>query len=112
MANQVPREHPAYNMTVKEVLEHQGYSFNDELPSLPNNYSYLSMANAGPNTNGSQFFIITAENGASWLNGKHTVIGKVVKGMDVVHIIENLPRDGRDNPLVENQARIQNVLVR
>ena len=112
MANQVPPDHPVSNMTVKQLLENQGYSFNDELPSLPNHYSYLSMANAGPNTNGSQFFIITAREGAPWLDGKHTVIGKVVKGMNIVHQIENLPRDGRDNPLEDNQGIIRNVTVR
>lgn len=112
MANQVPRSHPMSEMTVKEVLESQGYSFNDELPSLPNHYAHLSMANAGPNTNGSQFFIITAQEGAPWLDGKHTVLGKVIKGMDVVHQIENLPRDRRDNPLEENQAVINNVIVK
>ncbi|MBW6516447.1 MAG: peptidylprolyl isomerase [Candidatus Cloacimonetes bacterium] len=112
MANQVPRDHPVSNMTVKELLENQGYTFNDDLPSLPNAYSYISMANAGPNTNGSQFFIITAEDGAPWLDGKHTVIGKVVNGMDVVHKIENLPRDSRDNPLEDNQAIVNNVTIK
>ncbi|MCB5231053.1 MAG: peptidylprolyl isomerase, partial [Candidatus Cloacimonas sp.] len=63
-------------------------------------------------TNGSQFFIITAKEGTPWLDGKHTVIGKVVKGMDVVHKIENLPRDSRDNPLEENQATIKKVTVK
>jgi peptidyl-prolyl cis-trans isomerase B (cyclophilin B) len=112
MANQVPQGHPAREMTIKEMLEQQGYSFTENLPSLPNKYGFLSMANAGPNTNGSQFFIITASNGAPWLDGKHTVFGKVKSGMDIVHKIEALPRDGRDNPLPENQAIIDKIRLK
>jgi cyclophilin family peptidyl-prolyl cis-trans isomerase len=51
-------------------------------------YATICMANAGPNTNGSQFFIVTKKAGCDWLNGKHTVFGTVVKGMDVAHAIE------------------------
>lgn len=51
-------------------------------------YGTICMANSGPNTNGSQFFIVTKKEGCDWLNGKHTVFGKVVKGMDVAHAIE------------------------
>lgn len=75
----------------------------------PISYGTICMANSGPNTNGSQFFIVTKKDGCSWLNGKHTVFGKVIAGMDVVHTIENLPKDGRDNPLKEKQATIEKV---
>jgi peptidyl-prolyl cis-trans isomerase B (cyclophilin B) len=57
------------------------------------------MANAGPNTNGSQFFIVTAE-ACPWLDGKHTVFGRVTGGLDVVDRISHADRDGRDKPLV------------
>lgn len=86
-------------MTVKEYYEKQGYKYNNSLKSLPMEYGYIAMANAGPNTNGSQFFIIQRKEGTAWLEGKHTVFGKVTAGMDVVDAIANTPKDVRDNPL-------------
>ena len=58
----------------------------------------LAMANAGPNTNGSQFFIVTIDE-APWLNGKHTVFGRVTSGQDVADRISEVERDARDRPL-------------
>jgi peptidyl-prolyl cis-trans isomerase B (cyclophilin B) len=74
-----------------------GYTFEDEFNEHPVVRGALAMANAGPNTNGSQFFIVTKED-ASWLNGKHTVFGRVTGGMDVADAISQLPRDASDRP--------------
>ena len=79
-----------------------GYTFEDEFNDHKVVRGALAMANAGPNTNGSQFFIVTTE-AASWLDGKHTVFGTVVDGMDVVDAIESVPTDGSDRP-VESQT--------
>jgi peptidyl-prolyl cis-trans isomerase B (cyclophilin B) len=74
-----------------------GYQFEDEFNSRPVVRGALAMANAGPNTNGSQFFIVTAD-ACPWLDGKHTVFGRVTDGMDVVTEIEAVETDGRDRP--------------
>ena len=74
-----------------------GYEFEDEQNGRPVVRGALAMANRGPNTNGSQFFIVTAEE-CSWLDGKHTVFGQVTGGMDVVDEISSVPRDSRDRP--------------
>src|SRR5438093_10191832 len=74
-----------------------GYTFEDEFNDRKVERGALAMANAGPNTNGSQFFIVTTES-APWLDGKHTVFGRVTDGMDVVDAISALETDARDRP--------------
>jgi cyclophilin family peptidyl-prolyl cis-trans isomerase len=83
-----------------------GYSFEDEFNEHKVERGALAMANAGPNTNGSQFFIVTTE-AAPWLDGKHTVFGRVTSGMEVVDALEGLPTDGRDRP--QEPATIEKV---
>jgi len=85
-----------------------GYQFEDEFNQHPVARGALAMANAGPNTNGSQFFIVTAD-ACPWLDGKHTVFGQVTNGMDVVDDISRAPKDARDKPLEE--IRIDSVAV-
>ena len=79
-----------------------GYTFEDEANDRRVVRGALAMANAGPNTNGSQFFIVTTP-AAPWLDGKHTVFGRVTDGMDAVYAIETTPTDERDRP-IEAQA--------
>ena len=86
-----------------------GYHFEDEFSKDLgfDQPGKLAMANAGPNTNGSQFFITAAA--TTWLNGRHTIFGEVVKGQDVVDKISNVPRDGSDRPrtpVVMNAVKI------
>jgi peptidyl-prolyl cis-trans isomerase A (cyclophilin A) len=76
-----------------------GYQFADETKGSPHRFDKagkLAMANAGPNTNGSQFFITVAP--TEWLTGKHTIFGEVVEGYDVVEKISNVPRGRQDRP--------------
>jgi peptidyl-prolyl cis-trans isomerase B (cyclophilin B) len=85
-----------------------GYQFEDE----PNDHKVvrgaLAMANAGPNTNGSQFFIVTAD-ACPWLDGKHTVFGRVTSGMDVVDAISAVETGPGDRP--RDEVRIESVTV-
>jgi cyclophilin family peptidyl-prolyl cis-trans isomerase len=74
-----------------------GYTFEDEFNDHKVERGALAMANAGPNTNGSQFFIVTTA-AAPWLDGKHTVFGKVTDGMDAVDSIEKTDTDANDKP--------------
>jgi len=75
-----------------------GYTFEDEFNQHKVVRGALAMANAGPNTNGSQFFIVTIDS-APWLDGKHTVFGQVTAGMDAVDAIEATPTGAGDRPL-------------
>ena len=85
-----------------------GYEFEDEINEHKVVRGALAMANAGPNTNGSQFFIVTVA-AAPWLDGKHTVFGRVTDGMDVVDKLEGLPTDSRDRP--REDAKIEKLSV-
>ena len=76
-----------------------GYQFEDETKGSPHSFNTtgkLAMANSGPNTNGSQFFITTAA--TSWLTGKHTIFGEVVEGQSIADKISNIARDRQDKP--------------
>jgi cyclophilin family peptidyl-prolyl cis-trans isomerase len=77
-----------------------GYTFEDEFNDNKVVRGALAMANAGPNTNGSQFFVVTAE-ATPWLDGKHTVFGRVTSGMDVVDKISSVETDANDKPREE-----------
>jgi cyclophilin family peptidyl-prolyl cis-trans isomerase len=83
-----------------------GYTFEDEINEHKIVRGAFAMANAGPNTNGSQFFIVTTEK-AAWLDGKHTVFGRVTVGQEVADKISALPRDANDRP--SEDARIERV---
>ena len=83
-----------------------GYTFEDEFNQHKVERGAVAMANAGPDTNGSQFFLVTARQ-APWLDGKHTVFGRVAEGMEVVDAIEAVPTGAQDRPTEE--IRIERV---
>src|SRR5689334_22982506 len=83
-----------------------GYTFEDEFNENKIVRGALAMANAGPNTNGSQFFLVTTD-AAPWLDGKHTVFGRVTDGMDVVDKIEGTPTGHNDRPV--DDQRIESI---
>lgn len=87
-----------------------GYKFEDETKGSPHKFDVkgkLAMANAGPNTNGSQFFITVAP--TDWLTGRHTIFGEVVEGQDVADKISRLPRGGQDKP--KKDVTIDSLLI-
>jgi peptidyl-prolyl cis-trans isomerase B (cyclophilin B) len=86
-----------------------GYQFNDEQNSEKLVYGSMAMANSGPNTNGSQFFIVTKTDGTPWLDGHYNNFGQVVKGMDVALKIVNLPRNENDHPTTD--ATIKSITL-
>jgi cyclophilin family peptidyl-prolyl cis-trans isomerase len=85
-----------------------GYQFEDEINRHKVERGALAMANAGPNTNGSQFFIVTAE-ACPWLDGLHTVFGRITSGMEVVETISHTDTDAQDRPLEE--IRMETVRI-
>ncbi|MBI4866501.1 MAG: peptidylprolyl isomerase [Candidatus Wallbacteria bacterium] len=86
-----------------------GYWFEDEFSSRTNEKYALSMANSGPNTNGSQFFIVTKEGGTPWLNGRHSVFGRVLKGQEVADAIEKVDTGEADRP--KKDVVIEKVVI-
>ena len=87
-----------------------GYKFEDETKGSPHSFDKagkLAMANSGPNTNGSQFFITVAP--TTWLTGNHTIFGEVVEGQDIVDKIANVPRGRQDKP--NTDVKINNVKI-
>ncbi|MDP2643427.1 MAG: peptidylprolyl isomerase [Desulfobacterales bacterium] len=96
-------------LTLQDSYENLGYRYNDKLTSHPPERGVIAMANSGPDTNGSQFFINLVD--TAWLTGKHTVFGKVVQGMDVVDKIGSAPVDSGNRP--QKPIRIHSIrLVR
>lgn len=85
-----------------------GYTFKDEFNDHKLVRGSLAMANSGPNTNGSQFFIVTAE-ATPWLDGKHTNFGEVIEGMEIVEKIEAMETDNRDHPLKD--VKIESIEI-
>lgn len=98
----------AKKMTVQQFYEAQGYQYSTAYESLPLQRGIVAMANTGPNGNGSQFFIITAQS-VPHLQGKHTPFGIVEEGMEVVDKISMVERDAKDNPT--DPVVIQDVVV-
>jgi peptidyl-prolyl cis-trans isomerase A (cyclophilin A) len=87
-----------------------GYRFEDETKGSPHKFDKkgkLAMANAGPNTNGSQFFVTVAP--TEWLTGNHTIFGEVIEGQDIADNISNMPRNRQDRP--NKEVVLQEVII-
>ena len=95
-------------LTVKKCYENLGYKYDESLKSHPVKRGVIAMANSGPNTNGSQFFITVKD--ADWLLGKHTVFGKVISGMDIVDKISLVKVDSQAKP--EETIKILSIEVK
>ncbi len=97
--NQIQAEHQKIikTLTLKNLYEGIGYKYNDKLKSFPMKTGFLAMANSGPNSNGCQFYINLVDN--NYLDGKHTVFGKVIKGIEVVQKIAKVKTGSRSKPL-------------
>ena len=98
--------------TVQTYLESKNFSFTDSLKSLPHIYGAVSMASINAGKFSSQFFIVTREEGIPHYNGKNTVFGEIVEGMNIIRKIEELPLDDNNNPLKENQAVIKDISIK
>jgi cyclophilin family peptidyl-prolyl cis-trans isomerase len=103
---------PIMNKPVEYYVEKTGHQkpVASVTPSVSCDYGTICMANSGPNTNGSQFFIVTKKDGCGWLTGKHTVFGKVTSGMEIALAIEGVQKDGRDKP--NKAVVIEEVIVK
>ena len=95
-------------LSVKDVFENMGYKYRTGIQSYKPLKGYMAMANSGPNTNGSQFFINLID--TPWLTGKHTVFGKVIGGMDVVEAIGKVATGANDKP--KRDVRIISITIR
>jgi peptidyl-prolyl cis-trans isomerase A (cyclophilin A)/peptidyl-prolyl cis-trans isomerase-like 1 len=94
-----PEDHPVQSITLQLLFEKEGYKYKDDLVPLAHDYGVLSMANEGPNTGSSQFFIVTNKDGAHWLDGRHTTFGKVISGFETIDLIQKVKTDKNDHPL-------------
>ncbi len=97
-----------FSLSIKNVFENMGYQYQTGIKSYEPLKGYLAMANSGPNTNGSQFFINLID--TPWLIGKHTVFGKVIEGMEVVEAIGNVATDSGNKP--KKDVVIKTITIR